>query len=282
MPVLHDQIRKSFRVIRRKWKTCLWAIRNMPARVHPNPIFIVGNQKTGSTAIAALLAKACRIPVRLDLFCRVPYPAERQLLEKTLSFPQFVQANPWLFSKPLIKEPGLIFHLESLISCFPDSKIVFLLRDPRHNIRSILNRLQLPGNQSDLSEQQIQTLPSLFWKMVIDGSLFQTRGGNYIETLALRWRRSVECYERCADRLLLLKYEDFMKDKSDTIYALARQAGLQVTADIGPQVNVQYQPRGDHSIPWPEFFGRDNLAIIESICQSKMESYGYPLSAKRS
>lgn len=247
----------------------------MPARVHPNPIFIVGNQKTGSTAIAALLAKACRMPVMLDLFCRVPYPAERQLLEKTLSFPQFVQANPWLFSKPLIKEPGLIFHLEGLLSRFPDSKIVFLLRDPRDNIRSILNRLRLPGNQSDLTEQQVQTLPSQFWKMAVEGSVFQTRGRNYIETLALRWRRSVEFYERYADGLLLLKYEDFMKDKSDTIYTLARQAGLQVTADIGLQVDVQYQPRGDHSVPWSEFFGRNNLAMIESICKEQMETYGY-------
>jgi hypothetical protein len=255
----------------------MWTLRNLPAQIYPNPIFIVGNQKTGSTAIAALLAKAAGMPARLDIFYQIPYPAEKQLLEKTLSFPRFVHANKGLFSKPLIKEPGLIFHLDDLVSFFPDSKLVFLMRDPRDNIRSILNRLQLPGNQTDLTPQQFQNLPTAFWKMVMEGYLYQSRGATYIETLALRWLRIVELYERHAGRMVRIQYEEFLKEKTACIHKLAKKLNLSVISDISSQVDIQYQSKGDSSISAEQFFGEYNLAKIEQICRLKMQQYGYSL-----
>lgn len=279
---LQDQIAKYSWVIQRKWHTCVWTLRNLPARIYSNPIFIVGNQKTGSTAIAALLAKAAGMPAVLDIFYQIPYPAEKQLLEKTLSFPRFVRANKGLFSKPLIKEPGLIFHLDDLVSFFPDSKMVFLVRDPRDNIRSILNRLQLPGHQADLTPQQFQNLPTAFWKMVIEGSLYQCRGKNYIETLALRWLRIAEQYERHAGRMVRVQYEEFLKDKTGCIRRLAEKLNLPVTSDISSQVDIQYQSKGDSSISREQFFGEENLAKIEQICSPKMQQFGYPLRRSNS
>ena len=42
-----------------------------------------------------------------------------------------------------------------------DTKIYNIMRDPRDNIRSILNRLNLPGNQSNLTKDQVSSCGSL-------------------------------------------------------------------------------------------------------------------------
>lgn len=277
MATIKDIIGKTRRIIIDRWRSSFWALRNIPFRIHRKPIFIFGNQKTGSTAIAALLAEATGNGVILDIFFRQPgsFAVERALLEHALSFDRFVYANKWLFSKPIIKEPDLIFLWEELAGFFPSSLSVFLLRDPRDNIRSILNRLGLPGNLEDLSGPQYRDLPSNVWRMILDGALYHSKGGNYIETLARRWLRTVEIYERHADQMILVRYEDFLKDKAGTIYSLAEKLGLPVVKDIASLVDVQYNRRGDRSISWPDFFGHDNLMTIESVCQSKMEAYDY-------
>lgn len=262
-------------LLKKKKKVYLWFLRNRQFSVYPNPVFLLGNQKTGSTAIAALLGQATQQSVELDIFYHIPYPAEKMLLENKITFEKFVRNNRRLFSKPIIKEPGLVFYLDALFRRFPNSPVVFLLRDPRDNIRSILDRLGLPGDQPALSQQQFDSLPSPFWKMTIEGTVFQTAGKNYIETLALRWNRIVELYEQYTSRMLLLKYEDFYRNKAETIYSLARQLGFPLLSDISQLVDIQYQPKGDSSVTWIDFFGKDNLSAIEKICKEKMVKYGY-------
>lgn len=251
-------------------------IRNLGARIDPESIFLCGNYKTGSSAIASLLAIGTRRKKIIDLFWRTPGSIKRKLLKKELSLDWYVHRYRYLFSKKIIKEPDLIFYIDQLVTLFPRGQFVFLLRDPRDNIRSILNRLKIGGNQPDLTAEQFENLPNPLWKMIMEGSLFGTRGDSYIATQALRWKRILELYEQHTDNMILLKYESFLEDKIGTIRALAEQLGLSIKADITPYLDRQYQPRGDHSQSWLEFYGRENLDRIESICCDKMELYGYP------
>ncbi len=253
-------------------------IRNLGAKLNPDTIFICGNYKTGSSAIASLLAIATRQNKTIDLFWRTPGTAKIKLLQKELPLEWYIHRYRYLFAKKIVKEPDLIFYLDQLMALFPQAQYVFLLRDPRDNIRSILSFLKLPGNANDLTKEQIQQTPGSIWKLALDGSLFGTKGPNYIATQALRWNRILDIYEQYKVRMFLLKYETFLQDKVQTIHNLAAQLGLSVQRDIRPFLNRPYQPKGDYAPDWLAFYGPENLAQIEQICREKMLQYGYPLT----
>ena len=58
-----------------------------------SPIVITGNQKTGSTAIAALLAKAANKSVQLDIFYKIKEDAEKKILSGEMTFREFAHGN---------------------------------------------------------------------------------------------------------------------------------------------------------------------------------------------
>jgi len=244
-------------------------------RVQPSPIIVIGNQKSGTTAIASLLSSASGEPSMLDVYCRLNYELELRVLKKELSFKHFVRMNRKMFNRKIIKEPGFTFQTDQIIQCFPDAKYVFVLRDPRDNIRSILNRLNLPGNQPQLTQEQFENLPNILWEIVLEGELFGTQGSNYIETLALRWKRALEIYEQFSHQIELVQYETFLEDKEKTIISLAQKLDLPVRHDIKDSIDIQFQPKGDHTVSWSDFFGPENLLRIETICGRKMQSYQY-------
>ena len=118
-------------------------------RFLPAPIIVLGHQKTGTSVIAALLGEATGKSVTIDMFHHNnkirPFFRE-DIFNKKLSLRDFIQANALYFSTDIIKEPDLTFHYEALLNYFPKAKFVFVIRDPRDNIRSILNRLKISGN----------------------------------------------------------------------------------------------------------------------------------------
>ncbi|HEV57045.1 MAG TPA: sulfotransferase [Phycisphaerales bacterium] len=244
-------------------------------RVNPQAVFILGNQKSGTTAIAALLAKATGKSITLDIFYNLPARIEMALLTGELPLSRFVAENPQYFATDLVKEPGLTFVYEPLSTHFPQARSVLCLRDPRDNIRSMLNRVNLPGRLDRLTPEHWQAVPNLLWKHILEGRLFGCDGVNYIDTLARRWNRALAVYERHHDRVILARYEDFVVDKTGFIASLARRLGMESRHDISAHVDVQYQPRGDHTVTWEEFFGPANLQIIERTCAEGMRAHGY-------
>ena len=179
------------------------------------------------------------------------------------------------FAYDIVKEPGLTFVFDSLLECFPHARFLFILRDPRENIRSILNRLNVPGDLEDMKSEHWDGLPTTLWRIIMEGDLFGGPGRNYIETLAKRWNLAIQTYLRNAERIRLVRYEDFVADKAACITQLANHFGFEVVHDITDRVDVQYQPKGDHTITWHDFFGPDNLRRIECLCQEGMRQFGY-------
>lgn len=250
--------------------------RNAFSRVHPAPVFVLGNQKSGTTAIAALLASRTKSAVTIDIFVRCRDPALAALLTKEVTLAEFVQRHKMHFCTSVIKEPSLTFFYRELREYFPRARFCWIVRDPRDNIRSILNRLKVPGDLDTLDDSYLAGYPpDRGWRLILDGTLFGTAGRNYIETLARRWNRAAQLASDHRAEICMLRYEDFSQDKSDSITRLARSVGLEPVHDITDEVNIQYQPRGNREVRWIDFFGPQNLELIERTYHAMMTEFGY-------
>ena len=255
------------RVVRAAWSPF--------ARVNPHPVIVLGNQKAGTSAIAALLAEATRSSVTLDL--RNEQAARPTFISCRLgraTFAELVRRNRLDFSRDIVKEPNLSLLYDELVGYFPRARVALVVRDPRDNIRSQLNWLRLPGNLADVDERDRRGLTTV-QRSVLDAGWLGVRGENYTDALALRWNAIADVYVRHPDRVRLVRYEDFCRDKVGAVARLAAELGMAVERDISAGVDRQFQPRGDRNVFWPEFFGPENLAQITTRCAKRMQNLGY-------
>lgn len=264
---------RSVRNVRSRW-VGYW--RRKMSTINPEPILVLGNQKSGTSAIAALLGEATGLTYTIDVFCFFG-DAERKLLEGEVDFDAFVERACFRFSRDIVKEPSFIAFYDELTSRFSSAAFVFVVRNPVDNIRSILDRLNLPGDRKHLKDQHWERVreESSAWKMILEGTLYGHEGKNYVETLARRWRKSARLYLSNRDRLTKIRYEAFNREKEAQIYGLARRLGLEVSNDIGDKVDVQYQPKGRTSVDTKAFFGHRNLEVIHDVCRPEMDALGY-------
>lgn len=237
-------------------------------------MFVFGNQKSGTSAIAALLARSCGLSVSLDMLQEIQRPTFHRVVAGEISFDDYVRRNRWEFSHAVVKEPNLTLLYEPLAARFPGAPMVFVLRDPRDNLRSLLNSLAIPGDLPVLEDRhRARTNPG--WDLVLDNGYLGTFGEHYIDQLAGRWVYCANVYRTHQSRIELCRYEDFQADKLAELARLAEAVGYPVVADVTAQLDVAFQPIGDRQVAWDAFFGRENLARIERICGETMEALGY-------
>lgn len=240
-------------------------------------IFVLGNQKSGTTAIGALLSKATGKSVTLDLVRAIDeYSWQLNIKYKLETFESFAQRYSKEFSSEIIKAPSLTFFYEDLIKLFPNSKFVYIARNPFDNIRSILNRLKIPGNESNLNYElysELERVPS--WKLVLNSGWLGQQGDDYIESLAYRWNIATQIYLNNKEKFDLIKYETFKNDKVFQIDKLAATLGLEVKYDISDSINKQYQSKGNNSENILDFFGEENFETINKICSETAKEIGY-------
>jgi hypothetical protein len=249
------------------------ALMSLGASVHPHPLIVLGNQKSGTTAIAALLAELVDLPVSLDLKKEIRTPTIQQVKRGDMTFEQFIHRNRLDFSRDIIKEPNLTIFFDELAARFPQSRFVMVIRDPRENLRSILQRLGIRGDLDALSAERIDAL-STAWRLVVDGSWLGLRGDTYIDMLAARWNHMAELYLRHSERTTLVRFEDFLADKAGTISRLAAVLEMTERRDITARVDTPFQPPGDRNVTWSGFFG-SNLPRIEKTCAQHMARFDY-------
>lgn len=245
------------------------------------PVFVMGNQKSGTSAVAALLARACGLSYDIDIGgFRVPeynniYADQGQL-------PLLIRQRAAIeFSKGLVKEPNLTFLLPEMLRLYPRSRHAFVVRDPRANIRSTLNRLKIPGDLPQINPDEYPEL-SPMWRAILFNKWVgePNRDLNYVGRSAERWRIAAEHYQSAGEAAELIRYEDFRASKQTAIEDLAARLGLTVKHDISAYVDVQYQPAGQRTTDFLSFFGPANLAAIEQECAAGMRIFHYPTSPK--
>ncbi len=245
-------------------------VRALATQPHPRPIFVFGNQKSGTTAVAGLLAAATDKRATLD-FAGATEPFIGRLLRRETTLDAFVRMNAWAFSADIVKEPNLTFAAPQLLDHFQSAPAVFVIREPRDNIRSILDRLELPGDLAALDTDRVKA--NRTWRSVLAGRDLGLPPDHYIATLARRWLSAVAIYQAARERFALIRYRDFRADRAAAIARLADTLTLEKKTDIAPIAHQQFQRKG---MPREaqEFFGRDNLDRIDAICGAAAASLG--------
>lgn len=245
------------------------------SKSNPEPLFILGNPKSGTTIIANLLSKATKQTLTSDIKSITKY-APLLLDFKLLDFKDFTREHRYEFSKDIIKEPFLSFYTSDLIKNYPNAKFVWIVRNPHQNIRSILNRLKIPGNLKEINFNdfiELQKTPA--WKLNLQTKMFGYTSFNYIEALAYRWNHVTNIYMHNKQKIVLVKYEDFIIDKKKYIEDLSFNLGYTLKEDISNYVNIQYQPKGNSEIDLIDFFGEENYSQIDNMCKANMNKLGY-------
>lgn len=268
-----ERISTLSRAIRHIGGNLLIRLLSRGSRIQEHPVFVLGNQKSGTTVIAALLAKYAGVSSTIDF--RYPSSVELiKVLTGELSMKSFVRRRAWHFTRKVIKEPGLTYVYEPLARRFPDAQFVMIIRDPRDNIRSILNRLDISGDLENITPEHLGAM-NLIWRKILKGEALGLQGSNYIDTLALRWNDAAETYLKHSDNVHLIRYEDFNAEKAQSIADLAQTLGLPQENDISAEVDVQYVTRGNRKISWEDFYSDRNLKLIENRCGEYLERLDY-------
>lgn len=243
------------------------------------PVIVLGNQKTGSTAIAALLSQATEKSVTLDILDAMQEPSWQLIYKYQLrDFSDFICSYENDFKKDIIKEPSLTFFYKELLHHLPKAKYVMIVRDPFENIRSILNRLGIPGDLEKINFDDWSSLKNFrTWRLALDSTWLGFPSETYIEALAYRWCAAADVYLNNKDAFNLVRYEDFKLNKKNSIEIIAFELGLSVLSDISDQVDIQFQGKGNTNSRGLEFFGLKNYQIIEGICGPRMSLLSYKI-----
>jgi hypothetical protein len=236
------------------------------------PIIILGNQKSGTSAIAVLLAELGGLSKIIDI-PETWWPNLEKLLSHEIKFSEFYFDYRFRFNYQIIKEPNLTFFYPEIKNLFPKAIFIFVIRDPRDNIRSFLNRMNIDGDLISLEKSNIK-MPEK-WKIAFDNKQWNSKYEHYIEILADRWRFITEIYLQNPNEFIQVKYEDFKESKIESIRNLAQRLGIAEKNDISSKVDIQYQPKGNNNTSWIDFFGEENLHRIEIICKDHMLQFGY-------
>src|SRR5882724_5729315 len=117
--------------VKKAWVKFNHVLQGMTARVRSNPVFILGNQKSGTSAIATLLAEATGLSLTLDILPEIKNPRYPQVVRGELRFRDFVRRYKLCFSRHIIKEPNITLLHDRLRAYFPEAQFVFVVRDPR-------------------------------------------------------------------------------------------------------------------------------------------------------
>lgn len=250
------------------------AVKSVVARPNTTPIFVLGHQKSGTSAVAALLAELTGSSVTIDLLNEDRWPTYAKVASGWMSFERFVRRNRLDFSREIVKEPNLTFFYPQLAERFPAARFVMVVRDPRTNAKSVLDRLGLPGDRGSIPEEQVRALRH-GWNLMFDPSWLDLEAGNYVELLAQRWNLCADVYLDRPEAMRLVRYEDFRAAKLETLESLAADLGLERRHDIRGRLDNQFQPAGNRGVGVEHFFGSDNLARIENACGERMRRFAY-------
>jgi hypothetical protein len=248
----------------------------LSASPHPD-VFVSGMPKSGTTAVLRLMGLAAGERTCNDPFYQLDLQGVRfrdALFAETLRLPGLMRTYPRVFRGTLLKDPNFVFFQRDLRDAWPSAAWVFTIRDPRDNVRSILNRLRLPGRVDGIRTGLERVTGA--WRDVLLGRNPALPGGDPIEHMARRWVCIAEAIDAVGDGAVVSRYEEFVRDKPARIADLCRAVGLDPVHDIREQMDVPFQPRGDRQAVWEEFFGPAELATLESVCGPWLARFGYP------
>lgn len=264
------------RLLRAAARRLLWTLRDRLESPRADPVFVLGHQKSGTTAIAALLAQRLGRRYSNDMISRRRWRDAAEILAGRVPVTTLMARAPSEFAAGVIKDPDFTFIAAALAEAFPAAHFVGVVRDPRTTLRSIYERLDLPGDRARLDLDAAPVLAARpNWRLLFEPEPLGLGDGHELARLAARWVLAVERMEALGPRCTLVRYEDFLADKVGVLDGLATATGLDARGDVSAVLDRPFQRPGRHRGTPAEFFGAANLARIEDVCGPVMARYGY-------
>jgi len=230
-------------------------------------LLLVGSESSGSTAIANLL------------FLSVPtlrFLEEGQNQWVWSAYQQVHQGKQGITDYPrlqlfdAIKVPGFAMILQQFKENFPDSRIVYIVRDPRDFVNSAIKTWKVDS---------VADLAAVSWSRENWLAIPDT---DPVVRLAKRWRAYLRNAMATPD-VVFVRYEDFCADKTGTIERLAATMEIPFARDrVAELQNRQlshtsvrdYEPVGVGG--WRA--GKlepQHIAAIEATCREEMSRWHY-------
>lgn len=274
--ILPKKIKPFSRYLGYYINSIIYKIRCIGKQPYPSPIFILGNQKSGTSVIAGLLGEVSGKRTSIDLFYSgFKFSLFLKWKNKKISTDEFINENKLDFSSEIIKEPHFSVFYKELKEKFPESIFIMILRNPFENIRSILDRLGVEGTKRSLKKEDKKKFFHS-WSLLLNNNWIGGAKNQYIEALAERWNLITNSYIENENNIILIKYEDFLCNKKEVIHNLSKKLNLKITSDISHLLNKQFQPKGkekNRNVKY--FFGTQNYNRIKHICKENMNKLGY-------
>ncbi len=227
-------------------------------------ICVVGCERSGTSAISSLIAESNKLSFLDDP-------------EYTWYLYPLINVHPEIVSLKLIEDinrhqivkvPGFATILPYLRkNNYSDFKTIYVVRDPRDNIASLIERMR-------------QSYTGLF----VSVDWLGIKPHNPLEALAYRWKRyldiAIEYHEKNPDDILFVKYEDFLENKSEVIKMLSSFCGYQPDINIIEQLkDRQFRKSWSDTIAGAKRYEKelsaDQINLISSICAEYIKYFKY-------
>lgn len=232
---------------------------------------LVGAESSGTTAVSDLLFKGVKnIRYLEEGEQQWVWQAYRNIYQKK----QTIRDFPRLQLFDAIKVPGFSVIINEFLTCFPNTTVVYLVRDPRDFASSAIKTWKI-GNMQDFDKVPWSNID---W-LGIDCN-------DPVECLALRWKAYINAASKIKD-VVFVRYEDFCQDKVGVISELCRNLQLPFDEDRVAQLcDVQlshmsvraYRPAGPGG--WREsILEPEHIRRIENICHEEMQHWGYDMAS---
>jgi hypothetical protein len=229
-------------------------LRNWIYTPNLNPVLVFGFPKSGTSAISALLAHRTNKSLTLDTkYLWEPYLSE--IKEGKIEFDRHIRRFSYPFSKAIIKEPNMVFITDKILPVYSNAKILVIKRDKLDNIKSILDRLKIPGN---LKENPEYSVVNRNWR-----SLLFSKDEHYVDVLNKHYKEAeIKLNMLKPQNPVFITYENFKKDKEKEIDRIANELNLAVKQNINHLLNEQFQPKSKNIESTQEFFGENLKKLI--------------------
>jgi len=184
-----------------------------------------------------------------------------------------------LNKKTILKEPSVTSGSDIISACFPNSRIIFLLRDGRDVIDSILDARQKNGFMTQASSTPPITEQNRF---------------NFIENRARLWvylnENLLKTYENHQEKLrILIKYEELLKNTKKILTMVYGFLEIEITDDELTDLvtkfnfeNIPKEKKGPGKFfrsatpgKWKEHFNEEEKSTMNEIMGTTLQKLGY-------
>lgn len=226
---------------------------------------LVGSESSGTTALADLLFRGIPGIRFLEEGNRQAWVWEAY--KRVHQGKATIRDYPRLQLFDAIKVPGFAMIIEQFRAEFPDTRVIYLVRDPRDYVSSAIRTWKARG---------IDDLSHIPW---VTEDWLAIPNSDPVERLCARWKAYLRSGSRSPD-VVFVRYEDFWEDKTGTVQKLASQLGLPMNADrVDARKDEQisrarhYTPRGPGT--WRADLLPRQVDTIVQLCMEEMHEWRY-------